>query len=176
MKMELLRISPKSGLPLVTLSFLNATFSLSRLRLRLYGWTLAALVFVTLSWATASAQEPQISSQALQQIEALLEAKTLRTPAELKVDSQLLAVARMSRGEPVARGIQWMLSRIDVGEADTVLVDVKTDASEEVLSEIEFGVRVESRFQLESGSGITSCSPCAIRSTKSCSMLPGIRR
>ena len=83
------------------------------------------------------AQELQLSAQALQQIQALLEEKEARTPAQQRIDSQLLAKARMARGEPIALGISTLRTGITVEEDGRVLVDIKAREDQDMKAEVE---------------------------------------
>src|SRR6266850_1434884 len=51
-------------------------------------------------------QEPTIDQSAWQQIQALLEEKEARTPAQQKIDSQLLYSIKMRRGESIAKNVR----------------------------------------------------------------------
>ena len=68
----------------------------------------AILTFVALSMRAgqvdASAQS-EISESAARQIDALIAEKESRTPAQQKIDSQLLYAAKMNRGEMIADGV-----------------------------------------------------------------------
>lgn len=80
-------------------------------------------------WAAA---EP-LSAPVRQQIQALVAEKESRTPAQRKMDSQLLYTLRLSRGQPVAPGVT--LSRIGA-QADSdgaLLVDVDATVTPELL-------------------------------------------
>ncbi len=94
-------------------------------------------------------EEPagRLSPGALKMIAALEMEKALRTPAQLKIDSQLLYADKMSRGLPVAAGVP--VQRVDLpkdGEG-RVLVDVKAQVTEGLLGEIgALGGRVINSF------------------------------
>jgi subtilisin-like proprotein convertase family protein len=66
-----------------------------------------------------------ISPQALAQIDALLQEKAARTPAERKIDSQLLYAMRMAQGQPVAPGVQTLAVDIPRATDGHAIVDVK---------------------------------------------------
>jgi hypothetical protein len=73
-------------------------------------------------------QEPQvdISESAWQQVQALEIDKESRTPAQQKIDSQLLYAIKMRRGQGVAAGVQTLA--VDVGADDTGLVTIDVTA------------------------------------------------
>jgi hypothetical protein len=66
----------------------------------------------------------RISPEALKQIQALVLDKMSRTPAQRKIDSQLLYAAKMSRGESVAAGVQTLSVAVDEAGAGRVVVDI----------------------------------------------------
>ena len=110
--------------------------------------SLASLAAVVLAAASAPAQE--LSPQAIAQIQALLEEKAARTPVQRRVDSQLLAAVRMTRGQPVARGIGRLESvwgRVRRLPGDRALVDIHADVDDTLLARLAgLGVRIESAF------------------------------
>ena len=67
--------------------------------------------------ASASLQtkngEAQISDSAALQIQALLNEKEARTPAQKKMDSQLVYATKMNRGVAIANGIERLETRVD---------------------------------------------------------------
>src|SRR5258706_2096447 len=82
-----------------------------------------------LSWSLPARPEdasaPPILESALRQIQALLDEKEKRTPAERKIDSILLQARRERHGLPMAPGVTT-LRRADVGadERGNVILDV----------------------------------------------------
>src|SRR5437868_9739595 len=70
-------------------------------------YTLAVALFclVLFSISIARAAEDAFSASVLAQIQALETEKQNRTPAQLKLDSQLVYAIKMQRGDPVASGI-----------------------------------------------------------------------
>src|SRR3954447_13272866 len=62
----------------------------------------------------------EISPEAIQQIQALEAEKESRTPAQKKINSQLLYAIKMERGEPIAAGIRTLT--VDVGADATGMV------------------------------------------------------
>jgi hypothetical protein len=59
-----------------------------------------------------------------QQIKALLDEKASRTPAQQKLDSQLLYAAKMRRGEPIAAGVRQLSVKADVDAEAKTTVDI----------------------------------------------------
>ncbi len=99
----------------------------------------AALVVALASASSGSrvaARAPQqppdvngIAPEGLAQIEALLREKATRSPAEQKIDSQLLYARRMQQGLPVAPGVQTLEVELPYAADGHVIVDVKTNGA-----------------------------------------------
>jgi hypothetical protein len=87
-----------------------------------------AIWFLLMAPAGAGAQAPALSSELIQQLHALQEEKAARSPAERKVDSQLLFADRMHRGVPVARGIATLRSFVEIAPDGTTLVDIRAES------------------------------------------------
>jgi hypothetical protein len=83
----------------------------------------------------SAAPDSGISPSAAAQIEALVAEKRERTPAQQKIDSQLLYAAKMSRGEPLARGVQSLSVNVakSEGEPNTAVVDISGDVGDSLL-------------------------------------------
>ncbi|HSD26404.1 MAG TPA: hypothetical protein VLL75_03825, partial [Vicinamibacteria bacterium] len=111
---------------------------------------LASLVSLTAILLSATSAAQDLAPQAVEQIQALLEEKAARTPVQQRIDSQLLAAARMRRGQPVARGIPRLESvwgRVRRLPGDRVLVDIRADVDDALLARLAgLGARVESAF------------------------------
>src|SRR5438552_2761679 len=91
--------------------------------------------------------QPEISESAWQQIQALEIDKDSRTPAEQKIDSQLLYAIKMRRGQAVAAGVHILA--VDVGADDTglVTVDVTAIVDEQLLRDLTgLGIEVSNVF------------------------------
>ncbi|MGZ6988223.1 MAG: hypothetical protein ACXVH0_04610, partial [Thermoanaerobaculia bacterium] len=85
---------------------------------------LALLIF---RWAYAA---DVVSQQTLQQIQALLAEKSSRTPAQQKMDSQLLQAVRESRGQPMAAGVSLAPANVGTDVSGKLEVDINARASE----------------------------------------------
>ena len=89
----------------------------------------------------------QISPGALKQIAALEEAKAARTPAQQKMDSQLLYADKMRRNVPVAEGVPTQRVDLDTDGQGRVLVDITANVTDGLLRQIEaLGGRVINSF------------------------------
>ncbi len=101
---------------------------------------LAALLEPALAQQTSSAAPPHgLSVEASTQIAALLVAKESRSPAQLKIDSQLLYATSAVRRQAVAVGVpQQEVNLIrSLTNASVVLVEFKAIISEELISAIK---------------------------------------
>jgi hypothetical protein len=81
-----------------------------------------------------------LSDRAVQQIQALLAEKNARTPAQRKMDSQLLQAVRESRGQPMAPGVALAPAAVGLDAGGRVAVDVavvSTDRVDAVVGQIE---------------------------------------
>ncbi|MBS1793133.1 MAG: S8 family serine peptidase [Acidobacteria bacterium] len=78
----------------------------------------------------------EISPAAQLQIKALLDEKESRTPAQQKIDSQLLYAARARRGDALTAMVPDLVVDVDADETGTVTVDITADVSRRLLSQI----------------------------------------
>lgn len=76
-----------------------------------------------------SAQGGSISAQAREQIQALLAEKLSRTPAQQKLDSQLIYVTRMNRRQNIAGNIRTLAVAFPMDRSD-VEVDITARTTE----------------------------------------------
>src|SRR5262249_1838243 len=72
----------------------------------------------------APPQPLPISPEAMQQIQALVDEKAARSPAQQKMDSNLLLEMKMQRGHPIRRAVPALHTGITMEAADTTLVDI----------------------------------------------------
>jgi hypothetical protein len=86
--------------------------------------------------AGAAAQTPDISPEALAQIEALLREKASRTESEKKLDSQLVYELKMDRGETIADGVQTLDTDVQVSDDGKAVVDITAPVSSGLLNQI----------------------------------------
>ncbi len=115
---------------------------LSFVRRQLLAFIAASLALVCIF--PASAQQAgvglqAISAEAMSQIAALLADKERRTPAQQKIDSQLLYGARMAARRDAAPGVPTQevnLRYLSKGAAQLVLVDVRTNVLDKANSKV----------------------------------------
>ena len=83
------------------------------------------------------------------EIQALLREKENRTPAQRKVDSQILYNARLAAGGPIAPGLpaSFRPAVLEKSADGLIHVDIDADVDNDLLSQIRaLGGRVESTF------------------------------
>src|ERR1051326_4596748 len=90
------------------------------------------------------AERAGVSPQTLEQIAALEAEKASRTPAEQKIDSQLLQAIRESRGQPMANGVNLDRLNVKADDAGRLDFDISTTTvSDDLLSKMEaLGVEI----------------------------------
>jgi Subtilase family len=111
--------------------------------------TAAALVGSILVLASPLAAE-SLNARAAEQIRSLSEWKASWSPTEQRINSQLLAAARMARGLPITAAVPtlpgaWNTVRLDA--MGTVEVDIKADVTAALLSSLKgLEAQVKSSF------------------------------
>jgi len=88
--------------------------------------------------AYSNAQQ-QLSQTVIGQIEAITAAKRARTPAQAKIDSQLLQASQAVIGVIPAPGIPQTQSTVQFDSAGKTLVDIKANVTNAVLAKIQTG-------------------------------------
>lgn len=117
--------------------------------LTLLGRRLAVALFLFPIVGTLPAlAQTQISASAAAQIQALLQEKAARTPAQQKLDSQIIYNARKASGQAIANGI---VSTFTPGVLETstglIHVHIKADVTPDLLNAITgLGGKVQSSF------------------------------
>ena len=86
--------------------------------------TVITSAFLLFAFTAHGAVVDGISESALQQIAALQAEKASRTPAQLKMDSQLVYALKQSRGEIIAPGVTNLVINVKVEAKGMVLVDM----------------------------------------------------
>ncbi|HEU4389605.1 MAG TPA: hypothetical protein VFV34_17505, partial [Blastocatellia bacterium] len=87
----------------------------------------------------AQPDQPLVAEPALKQIQALLDEKESRSPAQRKLDSRLLYALKASRGESIAPGVPALELNSVVKEDNTVEVDITADVGGTLLEDLEAG-------------------------------------
>jgi hypothetical protein len=110
--------------------------------------TFILLAVVSGAVSPALAQQP-IPEAGAAQIRALLQDKANRTPAQLKLDSQIIYNARVAAGLPAAPGVtrSFHPGFLEKSTDNLIHVDIAADVTAELLAAIKgVGGRVESSF------------------------------
>lgn len=113
-----------------------------------------SMIILTLTVGTTSAQsdndsaaqqqdDGQISQQAAIRIQALIDEKDSRTPAQQKISSQLIYAAKMQKGEAISTLAPTLSVDIETTDEGLVTVDIAAVVDKKLLSKLrEMGVKV----------------------------------
>ena len=82
---------------------------------------------------TDSAGQQNITAAVMQQIQALEDEKGSRTPAQKKIDSQLLYATKMERAQPIASGVSSLHVDVGASEQGRVVVDISAAVDDKLL-------------------------------------------
>jgi len=86
--------------------------------------------------AKAGGSGNEISVTAAQQMQALQQEKASRTPAQKKVDSNLLYTIRMLAGQPAAPGVPYLYTGVDLDDKNNVVVDIVANVTDQLLQQL----------------------------------------
>lgn len=84
--------------------------------------------------SSAQGKAGQLDPEAARQIALILDEKNRRTPAQQKIDSNLLYRYRMARNEPAVEGLADLQSSVATDAEGFVDVDIVADVSDELVS------------------------------------------
>ncbi len=98
---------------------------------------LPSILLVGTTAGPAAAQQPVLSASARQQLQALMDEKASRTPAQRKISSRLLLEMKRRRGDPLVLAVPTLRSSVEIAPDGTTLVDIKADVTADLLSQIE---------------------------------------
>ena len=88
-------------------------------------------------FATASTDPAQVNSVVQQQVQLLMQEKASRTPAQRKIDSNVLYTIRMMRGQQAAPGVTSLYTGIDLDQNNRIIVDIIADVTDTLLQQLE---------------------------------------
>lgn len=118
-------------------------------------WVVLLLVLVFIGGVSAYPSEAApldqagvngISTNAMQQIQALLAEKAACSPAQQKLDSNLLFTLKQSRGQAVANGVQSVETGVAVSADGRAEVDITAQVSQQLLDRLAgLGVKILSQ-------------------------------
>src|SRR5262245_10745248 len=86
--------------------------------------------------AGATAQQIDISPEALEQIEALITEKESRVGAQQKMDSQLIYELKMRRGEMIAEGVRTLETDLPYNDQGKVILDLEATVNDDLLNRL----------------------------------------
>lgn len=78
-----------------------------------------------------------VNSAAVQQMQLLLQEKSSRTPAQQKIDSNILYTIRMMSGQPAAPGFQSLYTGVDLDDSNRIAVDIVANVTPELLQQLQ---------------------------------------
>ena len=108
---------------------------------------LLATMLLAMAPGSAIAQDPQITAEAISQIQALVNEKAARSDAQRKISSDLLFAAYRERQAPILNAVPFMRIDVELGTDGRTLVDMRADVTQAVLAEIQaLGGEVLSSF------------------------------
>jgi hypothetical protein len=97
--------------------------------------------------SSASQGATQLSVEVMRQIQALDAEKESRTPAQKKLDSQLVYAIKQRNGQAVAAGAPMLEVNVDADASGMVTVDISADVTDELLSTLKaMGVQYSNVF------------------------------
>ena len=107
-------------------------------RFKWFALGLALLIvcsLLTTSTRKTSAQEGEVkmSENAARQINSLIQEKESRTPAQRKIDSQLLYAAKQNRGESITNEVSSLEVNVNADEKGFVPVDIQATVTRDLL-------------------------------------------
>src|SRR6202451_4259625 len=78
-----------------------------------------------------------VNSATVQQMQLLLQEKSSRTPAQQKIDSNILYTIRMMNGQPAAPGFQSLYTGVDLDDTNRIAVDIIATVTPELLQQLQ---------------------------------------
>ena len=73
---------------------------------------------------------------AAQQMLTLQQDKAARTPAQKKIDSNIIYTVRMLAGKPVANGVPFLDTGVDLDDNDNIVVDMVANVTDQLLQQL----------------------------------------
>lgn len=77
-----------------------------------------------------------VSLTAAQQMQALQQEKASRTPAQQKIDSNVLYTIRMLAGKPAAPGVSYLYTGVDLDTHNNIVVDIVANVTDSLLEQL----------------------------------------
>jgi hypothetical protein len=79
----------------------------------------------------------QVNAVVSQQIQLLMQEKASRTPAQQKIDSNVLYTIRMMRGQQAAPGVTSLYTGVDLDQNNRIVVDIVADVTADLLQQLQ---------------------------------------
>ncbi len=92
---------------------------------------------VSASAARQATTPDALNSAAVQQMQLLLQEKSSRTPAQQKIDSNILYTIRMMSGQPAAPGFQSLYTGVDLDDNNRIAVDIIANVTPQLLQQLQ---------------------------------------
>jgi uncharacterized repeat protein (TIGR01451 family) len=77
------------------------------------------------------------NAAAIQQIQLLMQEKAARTPAQQKIDSNVLYTIRMMRGQEAAPEVTSLYTGVDLDQDNRIVVDIVADVTDQLLQQLQ---------------------------------------
>ena len=84
-------------------------------------------------FAATSSDATQVNAVIGQQVQLLMQDKASRTPAQRKIDSNVLYTIRMMHGLEAAPGVTSLYTGVDLDESNRIAVDIVADVTDDLL-------------------------------------------
>ena len=108
---------------------------------------IAQPTLLRISRPQVSVDEAKVGPEAARQIHALIREKESRTPAQLKIDSQLLIESKLRRGDPIGREIPSLRLNVETDEQNKLELVVTAHIDQKLLTELSrMGIVVKASF------------------------------
>ena len=78
----------------------------------------------------------EIGANAKQQMQMLQQEKNARTPAQQKIDSNVLYTIRMLQGQPAAPGVPYLYTGVDLDDRNNLVLDITAVVSPDLLKKL----------------------------------------
>jgi hypothetical protein len=88
------------------------------------------------AFAAKSSDPAQVNAAVGQQVQLLMQEKFARTPAQQKIDSNVLYTIRMMRGQQAAPGITSMYTGVDLDQKNRIAVDIVANVTDALLQQM----------------------------------------
>ncbi len=92
------------------------------------------LLLIISFFISGSSIAQEVDSNVIRQIQALINEKESRTPAEKKIDSQIIYAYKMKQGKPIAEGINTLVVPVEEDAKGRIKIDIKGRVTDQLKS------------------------------------------